>query len=150
MATTVQLDVPFLAEAAAEARALSHPYVGAEHFLIALARHGGDRCRRFFAGVGTGASALHAEVANLIGTPNAPTPDADAPLRLSLRAQVAIAAAIEHAHGKRVPGAAYGDLDLLAALLSDRVALPAVVGGVLERIGITPADARARLARLNG
>ncbi len=144
-ATAFQLDVPFLAEADVEARALAHSYVAPEHLLLALAHHGTDSCRRFFEDVRLDAAAIREAVQVIVGTPGDVSIDANQTLRLSHRAQIAIAAAIDMAHARRHTETAYSADDLLHALLSDRVAAPAVVEAIFRRVGLTPADARGRL-----
>ncbi|HEU4720408.1 MAG TPA: hypothetical protein VFS59_03525, partial [Gemmatimonadaceae bacterium] len=42
----------------------------------------------------------------------------------------------------------YSDRDLLLALVADGVAVNGVVGAVLERFGVTPAEARRELTAL--
>ena len=143
-----QLDVPFLAQADAEARDLTHPYIAPEHLFIALAAHGTGACRRFFDEVRLDADAIRAAVRDLVGAPRSPASEAGEPLRLAHRAQIAIAAPLDDAHVSRHADTAYTADDLLASLLSDRVALPAVVGAILSRVGLTPATARAKLASL--
>ena len=139
-----ELSHPLLAEAAAVARGLGHGFVAPEHLLLAIVARREGASGRFFERRGLTAAALRREVEAVLGPAGGSTPGGG-PLRLAQRAVVALGDAVR-AGTRGAPGTPAADT-LLAALLGDDVARDAVVGAVLERAGVTLADARAEFAR---
>jgi len=138
------LSLPLLSDARAEASRLGHSCVAPEHLLLAVAANGDPATRTFFDRHGMSLEALRDAVLELIG-PERVQARKDQPPAIAQRAIVAFGRALSAGRGWLQP---YSDRDLLLALIADDVAVNAVVGSVLERFGVTPAEARRELAAL--
>ena len=89
----------------------------------------------------------------LVGTADQPDDmvafDAERPLTIALRSQVALAHAIGAASQRGDAALAFTPDELFGGLLADKVAPGAVVGAVLERAGLSVDAARAEFAALS-
>ena len=144
-----QINAPLFEEADREARSLGHVWVGPEHLFLAIASNPEPLAQAFLDQNGLASSAIRQAVNDLIGPPPGPPALNDVPLTIGLRTHVAIATAMREAKSRGRGAEVYSQVDLLSALFSDEVATPALVGGVLERVGLSPAAARAQLAVLS-
>ena len=144
-----QINAPLFEEADREARSLGHVWVGPEHLFLAIASNPEPLAQAFLDQNGLGSSSIRQAVNDLIGPPPGPPALNDVPLTIGLRTHVAIATAMREAKSRGRGAEVYSQVDLLSALFSDEVATPALVGGVLERVGLSPAAARAQLAVLS-
>ncbi|MBK9550415.1 MAG: Clp protease N-terminal domain-containing protein [Gemmatimonadetes bacterium] len=148
MTQSFQINAPLLEGADREARSLGHRQVGPEHLFLAIASNPDPLARTFLDQNGLESSSLRQSVTDLIGPPPAPPAPSDVSLTIGVRALIAIASVIVKEEQR--PGAeVYSQADLLNALFSDEVATPALVGAMLERVGLSPASARAQLAVLS-
>jgi ATP-dependent Clp protease ATP-binding subunit ClpA len=138
------LSLPLLADARAEASRLGHSCVAPEHLLLAVAANGDAATQAFFRRHAMSVEALRDAVLELIG-PERVQARADQPPAIAQRAIVALGRALSAGRGWLHP---YSDRDLLLALVADGVAVNGVVGAVLERFGVTAADARHELTAL--
>ena len=142
-----QIALPLIDEAGAEARQLGHSYIGPEHLLLAAATNASGASRAFFDQHRLSVPNLRESVATLLGR-QLVAPSNNEPLRIGLRSHVALAYAVASASARRDPALAFTPDELLGALLAEDVAPGGVIGAVLERVGLTPATARAELAAL--
>jgi len=138
------ISLPLLADARAEASRLGHSFVAPEHLLLAVAANGDPSTQGFFQRHAMSIDALRAAVAELLG-PERLLARIDQPPAIAQRAIIALGRALSAGRGWLHP---YSDRDLLLALVADGVAANAVVGAVLERFGVSPADARREIASL--
>ncbi|MBK6496246.1 MAG: Clp protease N-terminal domain-containing protein [Gemmatimonadetes bacterium] len=149
MTQSFQINAPLLEGADREARSLGHRQVGPEHLFLAIASNPDPLARTFLDQNGLESSSLRQSVTDLIGPPPAPPAPSDVSLTIGVRALIAIASAIREAKSSGHGAEVYSQADLLNALFSDEVATPALVGAMLERVGLSPASARAQLAVLS-
>ena len=149
MTQSFQINAPLLEEADREARNLGHVWVGPEHLFLAIASNPEPLAQAYIDQNGLASSSLRQSVNELIGPPPGPPAPNDVPLTIGLRAHVAITTAMREAKSRGRGAEVYSQVDLLNALFTDEVATPALVGGMLERVGLSPAAARAQLAALS-
>jgi len=138
------ISLPLLSDARAEAARLGHSFVAPEHLLLAVAANADPSTQSFFRRHQMTLDALRSAVAELLG-PERLQVRAGEPPAIAQRAIVALGRALSAGRGWLQP---YSDRDLLLALVADGVAANAVVGAVLERFGVSPADARREIASL--
>jgi ATP-dependent Clp protease ATP-binding subunit ClpA len=131
-----------LAEAADEATALGHGYLGPEHVLIAASRRVSPPRAVVLARHGLTPAVLRAEVGAVVGAP-AQAPRPAAPPEATTRARRALDRAAERA-GASSADAVTPD-DLLAGLLAEDVAPRAVIGAVLQRRAVDLSALRREL-----
>jgi ATP-dependent Clp protease ATP-binding subunit ClpA len=138
------ISLPLLSDARAEASRLGHSFVAPEHLLLAVAANADPSTQPFFRRHEMSIEALRSAVAELLG-PERLQARADQPPAIAQRAIIALGRALSAGRGWLHP---YSDRDLLLALVADGVAANAVVGAVLERFGLSAADARRELVSL--
>jgi hypothetical protein len=115
--------------------------------LVAAAARESGAGRAFCERHGLAPEPLRDAVGAYHGPTVAGTAAVDGPLPIVLRSQVALAHAV-------LAGARRGDPrftpeELFLALLEDDVALRGVIGALLDRVGVSPASARAEIATLS-
>lgn len=138
------ISLPLLADARAEASRLGHSFVAPEHLLLAVAANGDATTQTFFRRHEMSLEALRSAVSELLG-PERLQARVDQPPAIAQRTIIALGRALSAGRGWLHP---YSDRDLLLALVADGVATNAVVGAVLERFGLSPAEARREIAAL--
>ena len=138
------ISLPLLADARAEASRLGHSFVAPEHLLLAVAANGDAATQTFFRRHEMSLESLRSAVSELLG-PERLQARADQPPAIAQRAIVALGHALSARRGWLQP---YSDRDLLLALVDDDVATNGVVGAVLGRFGVSPADARREIVAL--
>lgn len=143
MSMSVGLDIPLVADAESHARALDHQWIAPEHLLLAIAADATTSAGAFLNAVGFDVASLRDDIDALVGA--RPFPSRTGPLMLAQRSQVAIGEAIRRGRGIRNQATAFSADEMLDVLLSEDIATTGVIGGVLARHSMTPADARARL-----
>jgi ATP-dependent Clp protease ATP-binding subunit ClpA len=139
------ISLPLLADARAEANRLGHSFVAPEHLLLAVAANGDATTQTFFRRHEMSVEALRSAVSELLG-PERLQVRADQPPAIAQRTIIALGRALSAGRGWLHP---YSDRDLLLALVADGVAANAVVGAVLERFGLSPAEARREIDSLD-
>jgi ATP-dependent Clp protease ATP-binding subunit ClpA len=140
---SVDLDLPFIPEAAAEAAKLGHPYLAPEHLFLVAVKEAKGATATFCQRHDINTQWVRASIIDVIG-PVSPRPDGVP--RLAQRSLVALSRAIQSGRGR--PDSPFSLDDLFLSLVSEDVASGAVVGSLLERHGLTPTAARAEMEQI--
>jgi ATP-dependent Clp protease ATP-binding subunit ClpA len=130
-----------LAAASAEARRLSHNYLGTEHQLLGLLSEPEGVGARALLNLGVGLEAAREQVEFIVGRGDKPSPEGDLPP--TPRAQKVLDLA--SAEGKALGHVQIGTEHLLLGLLREGEGIAAMI---LEALGVNHKSARAEITRM--